>query len=166
MVFIFLALELLCICLLHDTRKHKGGKQNPPSLYIRRTLSPKKEKRAGWGGCVCSHWSCQGCMHAWMLSRFSHVQLFATPWTVTHQAPLSMEFSRQEYWSELPFPSPGDLPDPGISPMSPASPALQADSLLLSHHGSPLSRLGRWNGSHTWPRLPLLSAACSYRTAR
>ena len=56
----------------------------------------------------------------------SHVQLFGTPWTVAHQAPLSMGFSRQEYWSGLPFPSPGDLPDPGIKP---GSPALQADSL-------------------------------------
>ena len=45
---------------------------------------------------------------------------FATPWTVAHQVPLSMGFSRQEYWSGLPFPSPGDLPDPGIEPMSPA----------------------------------------------
>ena len=51
----------------------------------------------------------------------------ATPWTVARQAPLSMGFSRQEYWSGLPFPSPGDLPDPGIEPWSPA---LQADSLL------------------------------------
>ena len=48
-----------------------------------------------------------------VLSCFSHVQLFANPWTVAHQAPLSMGFSRQEYWSELPFPSPGDLPNPG-----------------------------------------------------
>ena len=51
------------------------------------------------------------------------VQLFATPWTVARQAPLSMGFSRQEYWSGLPCP-PGDLPDPGIEPASPASPAL------------------------------------------
>ena len=50
----------------------------------------------------------------------------ATPWIVTHQAPLPMKFSRQEYWSELPFSSPGDLPDPGNEPRSPA---LQADSL-------------------------------------
>ena len=50
----------------------------------------------------------------------SRVQLFATPWTVAYQAPLSMGFSRQEYWSGLPFPSPGDLPDPGIKPGSPA----------------------------------------------
>ena len=51
----------------------------------------------------------------------------ATPWTIVDQAPLSMGFSRQEYWSGLPFPSPGDLLDPGIEP---GSPALQADSLL------------------------------------
>ena len=51
---------------------------------------------------------------------------FATPWTVAYQAPPSMEFSRQEYWSGLPFPSPGDLPDPGIEP---GFPTLQADAL-------------------------------------
>ena len=56
----------------------------------------------------------------------SPVRLFSTPWTVAYQAPLSIEFSRQEYWSGLPFPSPGDLPDPGIKPRSPA---LQADTL-------------------------------------
>ena len=58
----------------------------------------------------------------------------ATPWTVAHQAPLSMGFSRQEYWSGLPFPSPGDLPDPGIEPWSPA---LQADSLPSELPGKP-----------------------------
>ena len=62
-------------------------------------------------------------MHVKLLS---HVQLFVTPWTVTHQEALSMGFSRQEYWSGLPFPSPRDLPDPGIKP---ECPALQADSL-------------------------------------
>ena len=56
----------------------------------------------------------------------SRVRPFATPWTVAYQAPQSMEFSRQEYWSGLPFPSPGDLPDPGTEP---GSPALQADAL-------------------------------------
>ena len=50
----------------------------------------------------------------------SSVQLFAIPWTVTHQAPLSMEFSRQEYWSVMPCPSPEDLPDPGVELLSPA----------------------------------------------
>ena len=53
-----------------------------------------------------------------LLSHFSRVRLFAIPWTVAHQAPLSMEFPRQEYWSRLPFPSHGDLPNPGIKPVS------------------------------------------------
>ena len=61
-----------------------------------------------------------------------------TPWTVALQAPLSMGFPRQEYWIELPFPSPGDLPDPGIEPVSPMSPALQADSLPTEPSGKPL----------------------------
>ena len=64
-------------------------------------------------------------VHAQLLSS---VQLFATPWTVAHQASLSMEFSGQEYWSELPFPPPGGLPHPGIKPVSPI--------LALSHLGS------------------------------
>ena len=59
-----------------------------------------------------------------MLNCCSFVWLFATLWTVADQAPLSMEFSRQEYWSELPCPRPGDLPDAGIKPTSPMSPAL------------------------------------------
>ena len=70
-----------------------------------------------------------------MLGCFSHVKLFATPWTVAHQPPLSMGFPRQEYWSGLS--SPGDLPNLGIEPASPLSPALQAGSLPLSHWGSP-----------------------------
>ena len=63
----------------------------------------------------------------------SRVQLFATLWTVAHQAPLFVGFSRQEYWCEVPCPRPGDLPHPGIELTSPASPALQTDPLLLSH---------------------------------
>ena len=59
----------------------------------------------------------------------------ATPWTVACQAPLSMRFSRQEYWSELLFPSPGGLPDPGIEPRSPA---LQADSFPTELQGKPI----------------------------
>ena len=58
------------------------------------------------------------------VSTFQHVRLFVTPRTVAHQAPLSMEFSRQEYWSRLPFPSPGDHPNPGIKLAFPESPAL------------------------------------------
>ena len=66
----------------------------------------------------------------------SCVRLFETPWTVAHQAPLSMKFSRQEYWSGLCFLLHGDLHDPGIEP---TSPALQADSLSLYHLESPMS---------------------------
>ena len=72
-------------------------------------------------------WSCH----------LSRVRLFAIPWTVARQAPLSMGFSRQESWSGLPRPPPGDLPDPGMEPRSPVSPALWADSLPLSHRGRP-----------------------------
>ena len=63
----------------------------------------------------------------------SHIRLFVTPWTVALQTPLSMEFSRQEHWRELLFPSPGDLPDPGIKPRSPA---LQADSFQSEPPGN------------------------------
>ena len=63
-------------------------------------------------------------------------------WTVLSQAPLSVGFSRQVYWSGLPCSSPGDLPDLGIESVSPASPALQADSLLLSHWGSHFPEYG------------------------
>ena len=75
--------------------------------------------------CVCV------CVCVCMCESVSHVQLFATPRTVAHQASLSMEFSRQEYWSGLPFPSPEDLPSPGIEPWSPA------DSLPFELQGSP-----------------------------
>ena len=73
------------------------------------------------------------------MKSLSRVRLFATPWTVAYQAPLSMGFSRQEYWSRLPFPSPGDLPDPGIGPRSPA---LQADALPSKPPG--ISFVGLW----------------------
>ena len=62
-------------------------------------------------------------------------QLFVTLQTLAHKAPLTMGFSQQAYWSELPFPPLGDLPSPGIKP---TSPALQVDSLLLGHQGSPI----------------------------
>ena len=63
-----------------------------------------------------------------MLSCFTPVWLFVTPWTVAHKSPLFMGFSRQEHWSGLPCPFPGDHPDPGIKPTSPVTLALQADS--------------------------------------
>ena len=62
----------------------------------------------------------------------SRVRLFATPWTVARQAPLSMGFSRQEYWSGLPCPPPGDLPDPGIEPASLISPTLAGEFFTTS----------------------------------
>ena len=107
-------------------------------------------------------------MHAFLLSPFSCVRLCVTlwtathqaplstgfsmtlaiPWTVARQAPLSMGFSRQEYWSGLPFPSPGDLPHPGIEP---ASSDCQADSLPLSHlRNTPMQTVSFMNvgGTH------------------
>ena len=71
--------------------------------------------------------------HSCVLSYFSHVLLFVTPLTVASQTLLSMGSCRQEYWSGLPCPLPGYLPNPGIKPESSESPALQTDSLLLSH---------------------------------
>ena len=67
---------------------------------------------------------------------FSHVHLFVTPWTIAHQAPVSMGFPQQEYWSGLPVPSPGDLPD---SVIEPASPALAGGFFTIQpHQGSPV----------------------------
>ena len=74
-----------------------------------------------------------------MLSRFSRTQLFATLWTVTYQAPLSIGFSRQEYWNGLPCPPPGDLPSPGIEPASLVSPALAGRFFTSELPGKPLS---------------------------
>ena len=68
----------------------------------------------------------------------SRVRLFATPWTVAYEVPHSLGFSRQEYWSGLPFLSLGDLPDPGIKP---ASPAFQADTLTSEPPGKPIARI-------------------------
>ena len=72
-----------------------------------------------------------------MLSHLSRVQLFVTPWTVAHQAPLSKGFSRQEHWSGLPFPPPGDLPDPGAEPASLTSPALAGRFFTTEPPGKP-----------------------------
>ena len=72
----------------------------------------------------------------------SHIQLFATPWTVAHQGPLSRKFSRQEYWSGLPFPSPEDLPNPG---MEPESLALHSVSLPSEQAGNPIKYNTHYN---------------------
>ena len=80
----------------------------------------------------CHYLLSKVCVCAKLLQLLSCVQLFVTLWTVAHQAPLSMGFSRQEYWSELPCRPPGDLPDPGIKPTSLMSPALAAGFFTIS----------------------------------
>ena len=82
---------------------------------------------------ICKHIADPLCCKC-VLTQFA--RLFVTLRTVVHHSPLSMGFPRQEYWSGLPFPPPGDLPDPGSEPASPTSPPLQVDSLPLSHRGS------------------------------
>ena len=87
--------------------------------------------------CMWGSWDESLLLSEWVKS-LSRVRLFATPWTVAYQASLSMGFSRQEYWSGLPFPSPGDLPNPGIEP---GSPALEIDPLTSEPPGKPKSLL-------------------------
>ena len=82
------------------------------------------------------------CVHACMLSHFSHVRLFATPWTVAHQAPLTIGFSRQEYWSGFPCPPPEYLPDPGIKPMCLTSPVF-AGGFFTVFSGFPCGSAGK-----------------------
>ena len=79
--------------------------------------------------------SVNGFLKVHVLGHFSCIHFFATLWTVAFQAPLSMGFSSQEYWSGLPCPLPGNLPNPGIKVVSPASPAFQVDSLSLEVTG-------------------------------
>ena len=95
----------------------------------------RKERVLSWRGSgACGRRApCAPCVCAkYMLSSFSRVRLFVTPWTVAHQAPLSMGFSRQGYWRGLPCPPPGDLPNPGTEPASLASPALAGGFLTTS----------------------------------
>ena len=81
----------------------------------------------GWGGVGWE--SCYRILYVCTLSHYSHVRLFVTQWTIALQAPLSMGFSRQKYWSGMTCPPPGDLPHPGVEP---GFPAFQGDSLPLS----------------------------------
>ena len=88
----------------------------------------------------------------------------ATQWTVAHQVPLSMSFSRQEYWSGLPFPPPEDLPDPGIESMSSASPALKVGSLPAEPSGPGTSTLLHVSNVHFLCLInsPLCVCVCAY----
>ena len=87
--------------------------------------------------CVCVGLCYQFLAHAYMLSCFSHGPLFSTLWTIALQASMSMGFSRQEYWSGLPCPPPGDLPHPGIEHASLMSPALASRFFTTEQKGSP-----------------------------
>ena len=97
------------------------------SLIPLNLLSWSKPRFVHMSFCLFVCFSC-------MLTLFSHAQLFVILWTVACQVPLSMGFSRQEYWGGLLFPPPGHLPNPGMHSMSVVAPALKADSLPLSHH--------------------------------
>ena len=104
---------------------------------------PGTEARISYVSCigkrVLNHWETPHSSVKWSeLKSLSRVRLFEIPWTVVYQASLSMGFSRQGYWSGLPFPSPGDHPDPGIEP---TSPALQADALPSE---PPMTQILNW----------------------
>ena len=86
------------------------------------------------------------------------IHIYVTPWTVAHQAPPSMGFSRQEYWSGLPFPSPGDLPEPGIKPRSPA---LQADVLTSEPPGKPYIYMW-WNITQPLKKNKIMPSAATW----
>ena len=117
--------------------------------------------------CICSprNKAVTG-MCAYVPRHFSQVQLFATLWTVAHQAPLSSGFSRQECCSGLPFPSPGDLPDPGIKPKSPMSPELAGGFFTTSVTWEACNRLSpkkKWADFSLGEPSPVVtkSASCS-----
>ena len=101
--------------VVHFREQRKSGWKVPPKGYL--------EDKWKWSRSVVSVW------------------LFATPWTAAYQAPPSKGFSRQEYWSGLPLPSPGDLPNPGIEPRSPT---LQADALTSEPPGKPWKNFNAW----------------------
>ena len=102
-------------------------------LLRRHPQGPRDTAELGCTGAVL-HYSVFACC---VLSRFSHSRLLVTAWIVGHQAPLSMGFFRQEYWSGLPCSPPGDLPNPGIEPASLMSPALAGGFLPLAPPGKP-----------------------------
>ena len=93
---------------------------------------------------------------------FSCVQLFVIPWTVTHQTPLSMGFSRQEYLTGLPCPPPGDLPDPGIEPVSLASPAVAGGFFITSTTCEATLKFILYSNDSKTPLLPSLKSQYAY----
>ena len=121
------------------------------------------------GVAVCLFLLMDGCS---VIQLCSCVQLFATLWSVALQAPLFMEFSRQEYWSGLPFPTPEDLPDPGMEPESLASPALAGRFFTTAPPGKPqyIHRYMYENAYHpvvgTWVKLETFSTSISVERGR
>ena len=135
-------MDFLYSLIFFSYPKKKKKKKLPELSQILRdsTLSWRKRERKVRDREVrdgCEEINCQVWKMMVVLKLLSCVRLFVTPGTVAHQAPLSMQFSRQEYWSGLPFPSPGDLPNPGVKPRSPA---LQADSLPSESPGKPMRK--------------------------
>ena len=130
------------VCGKIDFHKFGPWSQNQP-FWSRRCANWRKgkkgEKIPGFLTAVLMRCACLS-----LFSHFSCIWLFTTLWTVACQAPLSVGFSKQAYWSGLPCPPPGDLPDPGIELVSSA---LQANSLLLSYWGSPTLNFPRYPGS-------------------
>ena len=97
------------------------------------------------------------------MKSLSRIQLFATPWTVAYQAPRSMEFSRQEYWSGLPFASPGDLPKPGIEP---GSPAFQADALASEPPGGKPQIIHSYSEIGSLKLLEMFKVCCKWKKSK
>ena len=126
-------------CFLRGCQESSTGEvKGCPDTYLGPILIPFEEGlklAAIWRGASKCRSIAGLCVSGSEVKSLSCVRLFATLWTVAHQAPLSMGFSRQEYQRGLPFPSPGDLPNPGIEPRSPT---LQADSLPSERAGKPL----------------------------
>ena len=123
------SLELpFCCCLITKSTLTLLG---PSGSQPTRLLCPCQVPLNGFSTVtrICSHVvAFLNQVQVSLIQSLSHVHLFGTLWTVSRQAPLFVEFSRQEYWSGLPFPSPRDLPDPGIEP---GSPALKAESFTV-----------------------------------
>ena len=117
------------------SKKLKKVSKEKEAIVTNSCSTIMKEQNIKVSETSCWHWpEADAKLPAVLLNHYSCVRLFATPWTVAHQAPLSVEFSRQEHWSALPCPPPGDLPDPGTEP---SFHSLQEDSLPLSYQGSP-----------------------------
>ena len=112
--------------------KHFYTETNLKSIHFALLLLRERERESV---CVCV------CVYVHALNCSVVPDSFVTPWTVARQTPLSMGFLRQEYWSGLPFPSPGDLPHPGIEPASPVSPALAGGFFTTDSPGKPIGTL-------------------------